>query len=288
MANIHTFSSLNKNNNNSNRAPSSQGGRYATLSSSSPSNQDTSGDSGMFSINMPDETGNFQKVNLLHVLFPGFKVKSFVFYLSMFQIALFLITRVWGWAIDDPNASSTPKHTSPLDQDQDAQDAQEDQEDQAFNCVLYKFGAKFTPAIIGLYQIQRLLLPVFLHAGFGHVFFNMLSQWFYGFHLEQLYTTKKFVILYFASAIGGNLLSGIQNTDNISVGASSALFGIFAFQVAYLIENYENLGPRKNVQIFVIALMLLANVGSASKTAKVDNSAHLGILRIFVGPSLNF
>jgi len=270
MANIHTFSSMKASNNNR-----GQPGRdYASLNMSSSSSDSTQeGSDSIFSVGVPNGEGGYQKVHILHCLFPGFKVKSFVFWISMFQIALFILTCIFGWMTPDPNNLDGKKQpTSPLD---DAS-ADEPQDDQAFNCVLYKFGAKYTPSVLTYYHIHRLLLPVFLHANVGHVFFNMLSQWFYGFHLEEVYSTKKFIILYFASAVGGNLLSTIQNTDNISVGASSALFGIFAFQVAYLYENYDNLGPRKNVQIFIIAMMLLTNVGGASQTQKIDNSAHLG------------
>lgn len=273
MANIHTFSSM-KGSNNNNRG---QGRRDYTSLNMSPSSSGSTqeGSDSVFSVGVPDGEGGYQKVHILHCLFPGFKVKSFVFWISMFQIGLFILTCVCGWMTPDPNdIGKKPQHDNPLPGDDE--NPNESQDDQGFNCVLYKFGAKYTPSVLTYYHIHRLLLPVFLHANTGHVFFNMLSQWFYGFHLEELYSTKKFVILYFASAVGGNLLSTIQNTDNISVGASSALFGIFAFQVAYLYDNYENLGPRKNIQIFIIAMMLLTNVGGASATQKIDNSAHLG------------
>jgi len=269
MANIHTFSSIKGSGNNRN-----SGGRDYTPLNISPSQSTQNSSDSIFSVGVPDGEGNYKKVNIFQCLFPGFKIKSFVFAISMFQIALFIITCIFGWITPDPNNPDGTKkpYTDPLNHNTE----EGPQDDQAFNCVLYKFGAKYTPAVLIYYHIHRLLLPVFLHANAGHVFFNILSQFFFGFHLEELYSTKKFIILYFTSAVGGNLLSTIQNTDNISVGASSALFGIFAFQVAYLIDNYENLGPRKNMQIFFIAMMLLGNVGGASATQKIDNSAHLG------------
>lgn len=39
-----------------------------------------------------------------------------------------------------------------------------------------------------------------------HIFFNTLGLCFFGFELERYYGTLKFVIVYFVSAIGGNLL----------------------------------------------------------------------------------
>jgi rhomboid protease GluP len=63
---------------------------------------------------------------------------------------------------------------------------------------------------------------------------NMLGQLMYGFSLEDFYGTKKYLILYLLSGIGGNLLSASINHESISVGASSSIFGLFALMGTYI------------------------------------------------------
>lgn len=88
--------------------------------------------------------------------------------------------------------------------------------------VLVDFGANYPPYIKDG-QVWRLLLPVFLHANFFHVFFNVFFQLRMGFTIERRYGLAKFAVLYFASAIYGNLLSAtVFFCNSLKVGASTA------------------------------------------------------------------
>jgi len=194
--------------------------------------------------------GSVQNMTCFQAFFPDFKKNSFTFFISIIQFAVFIITQAYAFFLNNDS----------------------------FGCINYKLGAKFTPAITVFHHFHRLIFPIILHGGFMHIFFNMLGQWFYSYRLESVYGTKKFAFLYLIAGIGGNLLSAASRTGNISVGASSSLFGVFALYMAYLIEDPDRLGPRRHISIIFMVLLLLSNIGNATQASNIDNSAHLGIL----------
>ena len=88
--------------------------------------------------------------------------------------------------------------------------------------------------------------------------------------------------LYMGSAIGGNLFSGILKPEAIGVGASTAVFGLVGFYLAYVITNYNYMDRKRFGQhwcllLFVFLLVLLnIGVGLMSNDNHVDNFGHLG------------
>ena len=73
---------------------------------------------------------------------------------------------------------------------------------------------------------------MFLHGGFGHLFFNMLALFFFGPRLEARLGGRHFLGLYFAAGITGALLSLAEALTPLGspypriVGASGAVFGV--------------------------------------------------------------
>lgn len=86
--------------------------------------------------------------------------------------------------------------------------------------------------LVAVTEPWRLFTAAFLHAGFFHLFFNMIMLVVMGRLLERTMGHARFVALYLLSAIGGNLFVGIwaliiQNSMwAYTVGASGALYGI--------------------------------------------------------------
>lgn len=70
------------------------------------------------------------------------------------------------------------------------------------------------------------LTYMFLHAGFAHIFFNMLALFFFGPQIEVRLGSRDFLLLYFISGLGGALASLIFAPNAPVVGASAAVFGI--------------------------------------------------------------
>jgi membrane associated rhomboid family serine protease len=83
----------------------------------------------------------------------------------------------------------------------------------------------FVPALV----VQRpwtLVTYMFLHGGFGHIFFNMLSLFYFGPRVEARIGSRNFLYLYFLSGLGGSIFSLLLAPHAAVVGASGAVFGI--------------------------------------------------------------
>ena len=82
-------------------------------------------------------------------------------------------------------------------------------------------------------QPWSIITSIFVHAGFTHILFNMITLFFFGTFLLQLVGSGKFLLVYFLGGIVGNalfLLSAYLNLGasaySIVVGASGAIYGL--------------------------------------------------------------
>lgn len=86
----------------------------------------------------------------------------------------------------------------------------------------------FRPDLI-LVQPWTAFTYMFLHANTMHLFFNMFGLFIFGPRVEERLGSRRFILLYLLSGLGGALLSVATPSAPI-VGASGALFGImYAF-----------------------------------------------------------
>jgi membrane associated rhomboid family serine protease len=75
------------------------------------------------------------------------------------------------------------------------------------------------------YRPWTLVTYMFLHGGFGHLFFNMLALFFFGPRLEARLGAKHFLGLYLVAGVVGALAS-VTTPRAAIVGASGAVYGI--------------------------------------------------------------
>lgn len=120
---------------------------------------------------------------------------------------------------------------------------------------------------------------MFVHAGFWHIFANMLTLYFFGSYFSGLVGRGKFLFVYFAGGIAGNLLFwALSHPLSLAVGASGAVFAIAGGLVV--------LRPRLPVMIFPIPLpipLFAAVIGGfliLSFMPSVAWQAHLGGLLV--------
>jgi len=72
-----------------------------------------------------------------------------------------------------------------------------------------------------------IVTSMFIHAGFWHIFANMLTLYFFGSYLSRLIGSSRFLIVYFAGGILGNILFILLAPPlSIAVGASGAVFAL--------------------------------------------------------------
>ena len=68
---------------------------------------------------------------------------------------------------------------------------------------------------------------MFVHTGFWHIFANMLTLYFFGSYFSRLVGRDKFLFVYFAGGIVGNLLFwALASPFAVAVGASGAVFAL--------------------------------------------------------------
>ena len=77
------------------------------------------------------------------------------------------------------------------------------------------------------------LTYMFLHGGFGHLFWNMLFLFFFGPQLESKWGSREFIRYYLVCGLGGVALSFLFVSYSI-IGASAAVYGVMlAFAMAW-------------------------------------------------------
>lgn len=100
--------------------------------------------------------------------------------------------------------------------------------------ILIEFGALNKELVMVNHDYGRLLTPIFVHIGLMHLLVNSVTLYFLGSQLEALIGHTRFLMIYLLSGLTGNLLSlAMSQPNSISAGASTSLFGLFAFFVAY-------------------------------------------------------
>ncbi|GEN35534.1 rhomboid family intramembrane serine protease [Aneurinibacillus danicus] len=138
--------------------------------------------------------------------------------------------------------------------------------------VLLLFGAKFNPLILAG-EWWRFITPMFLHIGFMHILFNGVALYSLGALAEQIYGSARFLVIYMLSGISG-VVSSFAFSDNISAGASGAIFGLFGAMLYFGTQNKELFFRTLGTNILVVLGINLA-IGFLSPGI-IDNYAHLG------------
>lgn len=132
---------------------------------------------------------------------------------------------------------------------------------------------------LGLWRPWTFITYMFLHGGLGHLFFNMLSLFFFGPRLEARLGSRHFLALYFASGITGALLSLLFTPQAAIIGASGAVFGVLL--------GFAYYWPRDQIlvwgifpvesRVMVVVMTALALWGGFGATGGgIAHFAHLG------------
>lgn len=131
-------------------------------------------------------------------------------------------------------------------------------------------------------EYSRLISSGFVHADWKHLLFNMYSLLAFAGTLERVAGPWHVLLIYFASLVGGNLLSLFINRNNLAyraVGASGAIAGII-FAAIVLFPGLS-ISPlfmpfRIPAWLFGLAYTLFSIYGIKSRTDNIGHEAHLG------------
>jgi membrane associated rhomboid family serine protease len=132
------------------------------------------------------------------------------------------------------------------------------------------------------FQVWQLITYQFMHAGFSHIFFNMLMLWMFGMEVEHIWGSRKFLYYYLICGITAGLaqlfIAPLYSSPAVTIGASGAVFGILiAFGMLFpdrYIFLYFLIPIKAKYLIgflFVLELFWIGDAGS-----NVAHLAHLG------------
>jgi rhomboid protease GluP len=131
--------------------------------------------------------------------------------------------------------------------------------------------------LIEIGQLWRLITPILLHGSILHIAMNMYALYILGQRLERFYGHKRFLLLYLLSGFAGNVLSFVL-TAAPSLGASTAIFGLFAAEGIFIFQNRKLFGGGKTRQALInLGIVLLINiVYGFAPGSHIDIMGHLG------------
>jgi membrane associated rhomboid family serine protease len=131
-------------------------------------------------------------------------------------------------------------------------------------------------------EYGRFFMSGFLHGDWGHLIFNMISFYSFANSLEGFLGPIKFLIIYFASLLGGDILALIIHKNHgyyRAVGASGAVCGVIFAAIALFpgIEiGFLFIPVPIPGWIFGIGYALYTIYGIKSSAGNIGHEAHLG------------
>jgi membrane associated rhomboid family serine protease len=103
---------------------------------------------------------------------------------------------------------------------------------QAFNPLVTAW-LGLVPGAVWPYRLHTLLTYAFLHGSVGHIFFNMLTLYFFGGDLDLFLGRRRFLTLYLGSALAGGLAALLLPANTLVIGASGAIYGLLVAYAVY-------------------------------------------------------
>ena len=143
--------------------------------------------------------------------------------------------------------------------------------------VPLQWGANFGPATKDG-QWWRLATAMFVHFGVVHLAMNLWALRDSGRLVERLFGSARFLAIYLASGVAGNLVSLVSQGDAaVSGGASGAIFGLFGALLVLLVRERRQVDPVEFRWLFWGgAAFALASLGLGFVVQGIDNAAHIG------------
>jgi len=134
--------------------------------------------------------------------------------------------------------------------------------------LIFNFGL-FGPSVAEG-EWYRLLTSGFLHANLFHIGFNMFALFFLGRILEPGIGTPRFLAVYFVSLFAGSLGAILLSPDNLTIGASGAIFGIFG--ATFVIARHRGIAGLASS----VGVILVLNLVFALGRPEISIGGHLG------------
>ena len=140
--------------------------------------------------------------------------------------------------------------------------------------VLLLFGAKVNQ-LIAQGQVWRMFTAMFLHIGVLHLLFNLYALYLFGPQVEGIFGHRRFTAIYLIGGLFGSLAS-YTFVDNLSAGASGAIFGLVGAISVYYLRYRDQFGGRAKAVLQNMAMIVVINFIFGLSSQGIDNWGHLG------------
>ena len=130
------------------------------------------------------------------------------------------------------------------------------------------------PASVARGEIWLLVTSIFLHSGFIHLALNMLSLYFLGSFVEEVFGGWRFAALYALSGLAGGIAYLYFGGGGFAVGASGAIFGLLGSVFGYSIRR--GTFSWQNPLIRQLLILTALNIYIGLSVDNISNTAHVG------------
>jgi rhomboid protease GluP len=136
---------------------------------------------------------------------------------------------------------------------------------------LIEHGALYGP-LVARGEYWRIVTSAFLHGGLLHIALNMFALVQVGTYLESLVGSARMLAIYTIALIGSGIAVVLFSPNDVTVGASGAIFGIFGALVAVGIR----LGPAGRGLIAQTLPIVGLNLAFGFSMSNISNAGHIG------------
>lgn len=146
-----------------------------------------------------------------------------------------------------------------------------------FNDLLFFRKYDFHIASIKNGEQIRMFSSAFLHADMTHLFFNMLTLFFFAPIVVAYLGELSFILIYISSLLFGNLLTLYLHKNDLNyraIGASGAVTGVL--YSAILLEPTMTINFFIPGYVFGILYLLYSIYGMKAKNDNIGHTAHFG------------
>jgi membrane associated rhomboid family serine protease len=139
------------------------------------------------------------------------------------------------------------------------------------NQLLYDHGALYGPAVTQG-EWWRIISSGFLHAGILHISLNMFALYQVGTFLEVILGSRRMLVLYFLSLVGSGLCVVFFSYNEVTVGASGAIFGLFG---ALAVVGMR-MGPHGRALLGQLIPIIVLNLIFTFSVPGISAAGHVG------------
>jgi len=121
----------------------------------------------------------------------------------------------------------------------------------------------------------------FVHAGVGHMLFNLITFYSFGFKLEQVIGSFQFVLLYFSALLVSGIGTCFKHRDDpayASLGASGAILGVLFASIVYFPRQSLYILPLPvpiPAPLFAVGYLAFSWYSSRTARGQINHDAHI-------------